>query len=241
MPDGQDYSGDMTQIVNDASESAPKTAPKDDWAVRMEQAVLDAAIERAPALGWNSRLVRAACEANGLSLGDEELLLPNGARDLAVLLSRRHDSRALEALEATPPETMKIRERIAAAVSARLEAGAQDIEAAKRCAGFLALPTNVDLGFKLAWESADHLWRWAGDTATDQNHYSKRAILGGILIPALTMRWFEGREAADAFVARRIENVMAFEKWKAGKDFDAPLKAVTEALGRLRYGAKETD
>ncbi|MNK27676.1 hypothetical protein D3C87_460380 [compost metagenome] len=53
------------------------------------------------------------------------------------------------------------------------------------------------------------------------------------------MRWFDGKDAADAFVARRIENVMAFEKWKAGKDFDAPLKAVTDALGRLRYGAKE--
>ena len=236
MPEGQDYLGDMTE----AAPADPKPAPpKDDWAVRMEQAVLDAAIERAPALGWNSRLVRAACEANGLSLGDEELLLPNGARDLAVLLSRRHDSRALKALEATPAETMKIRQRIAAAVSARMEAGAEDIEAAKRCAGFLSLPTNIDLGFKLAWESADHLWRWAGDTATDQNHYSKRAILGGILIPALTMRWFDGRDAAEAFVARRIENVMAFEKWKAGKDFDAPLKAVTDALARLRYGAKE--
>lgn len=235
MPAGADYSGDMTQTPD----AAPKTAAQEDWASRMEQAVLDAAIERAPALGWNSRLARAACEANGLSLGDEELLLPNGARDLAALLSRRHDSRALQALEATPAATMKIRERIAAAVSARMEAGAQDVEAAKRCAGFLSLPMNVDLGFKLAWESADHLWRWAGDTATDQNHYSKRAILGGILIPALTMRWFEGREAAEAFVARRIENVMAFEKWKAGKDFDAPIKAVTDALGRLRYGAKE--
>ena len=29
---------------------------------------------------------------------DEELLLPNGARDLAALLSRRHDARALAAL-----------------------------------------------------------------------------------------------------------------------------------------------
>jgi len=216
------------------------TADQGNWADRMEQTVLDAAVARAPTLGWNSRLARAACEACGLSRGDEELLLPNGARDLAALLSRRHDARALEALKATPPETMKIRERIAAAVSARMEAGAQDIEASKRCAGFLALPTNLDLGLQLAWESADHLWRWAGDTATDQNHYSKRAILGGILIPALTMRWFDGREAAEAFVARRIENVMAFEKWKAGKDFDAPVRTVTEALAKIRYGAKET-
>lgn len=209
-----------------------------DWADRMEQAVLDAAILRAPALGWNGRMVRAACQDNGLSPGDEELLLPNGARDLAALLSRRHDDRALAALGEIDPATLKIRERIARAVSERMEAGAADLEATRRCAAFLALPHNADLGLKLAWETADHLWNWAGDTATDWNHYSKRAILSGILIPALTMRWFDGRDAAEAFVARRIENVMTFEKWKAGKDFDAPLRKMTDALSRMRYGAK---
>ena len=212
--------------------------PGGDWADRMEQAVLDAAVQRAPALGWNGRMVRAACEANGLSRGDEELLFPNSARDLAALLSRRHDDRAMAALAEVDPKTLKIRERIARAVSARMEAGAADLEATRRCAAFLALPTNADLGLKLAWETADLLWNWAGDTATDWNHYSKRAILSGILIPALTMRWFDGKDAADAFVARRIENVMAFEKWKAGKDFDAPLRKMTDALSRLRYGAK---
>ena len=214
-------------------------APEQDWGDRMEQAVLDAAIVRAPAMGWTSRMVRAACDDNGLSLGDEELLLPNGARDLAALLSRRHDDIALATLAELDVASLKIRERIARAVSARLEAGAQDLEATRRCAAFLALPTNADLGLKLAWESADHLWHWAGDTATDWNHYSKRTILSGILIPAMTMRWFDGRDAADAFVSRRIDNVMAFEKWKAGKDFDAPLRKVTEVLSRMRYGAKD--
>lgn len=212
--------------------------PQGDWADRMEQAVLDAAIVRAPVLGWNSRMVRAACEDNGLSLGDEELLLPNGARDLAALLSRRHDDRAMADLTTVDGKALKIRERIARALSARMEAGAQDMEATRKCAAFLALPINADLGLKLAWESADLLWNWAGDTATDWNHYSKRAILSGILIPALTMRWFDGRERAEAFVAARIENVMAFEKWKAGKDFDAPLRKVTDVLSRMRYGAK---
>lgn len=207
-----------------------------DWADRMEQAVLDAAVARAPRFGWNGRLVRAACEAEGLSAGDQELLFPHGARDLAALLSRRHDARAIQTLAATPAESMKIRQRIAAAMSARMEAGAQDLEATKKCAAFLALPQNADLGLSLAWETSDLLWRWAGDTATDWNHYSKRTILSGILIPALTMRWFQGRDEADAFVARRIENVMAFEKWKAGKDFEAPIRRVTDVLSRLRYG-----
>ena len=213
-------------------------APQGDWADRMEQTVLDAALGLAPRLGWNGRMVRAACEACGLSRGDEELLLPNRARDLAALLSRRHDDRALAVLAEVDAKSLKMRERIATAVSARMEAGAADLEATRRCAAFLALPMNADLGLKLAWETADHLWNWAGDTATDWNHYSKRTILSGILIPALTMRWFDGREAAESFVAARIENVMAFEKWKAGKDFDAPLRKMTDALSRMRYGAK---
>lgn len=209
-----------------------------DWADAMEQAVLDAALLHAEALGWNARLVRAACEANGLSPGDRELLLPGGARDLAALLSRRHDARALAALAELDASSLKIRERIARAVSARMEAGAADLVATRRCAGFLALPPNADLGLSLAWETADHLWRWAGDTATDWNHYSKRAILSGILIPALTMRWFDGRDAAEAFVARRIDNVMSFEKWKAGQDFHAPGRRLTEALAWMRHGPR---
>lgn len=212
----------------------PLSNAEPDWADAKEQAVLDAAIRLAPTLGWSARMVREACAAEGLSEGDQELLLPNGPRDLAALLSRRHDSRALEALGSA--EGLKIRERIAKALSARMEAGAEDLEATRKCAGFLALPTNADLGLSLAWETADHLWRWSGDTATDWNHYSKRTILSGILIPALTLRWFEGREAAEAFVARRIDNVMAFEKWKAGKDFDAPVRKATEFLSKLRYG-----
>ena len=94
--------------------------PEPDWAETMEQAVLDAAIRRAPVLGWNARMVRAACEDNGLTLGDEELLLPNGARDLAALLSRRHDDRAMATLAEVDPATLKIRERIARALSARI-------------------------------------------------------------------------------------------------------------------------
>ena len=220
------------------TEAPEPNAAAPDWADQMEQSVLDAALSHAPALGWSRSMVRRACEDNGLSLGDEELLLPNGPRDLAALLSRRHDDRAMGVLGELDVASLKIRERIARAVSARLEAGAEDLEAAKRCAAFLALPTNADLGLKLAWESADLLWNWAGDTATDWNHYSKRTILSGILIPALTMRLFDGKEAADAFVSRRIDNVMTFEKWKAGKDFDAPLRKVTDVLSRMRYGAK---
>ncbi|QLQ13789.1 MAG: COQ9 family protein [Brevundimonas sp.] len=204
----------------------------------MEQSVLDSALAKAPALGWNRQMVRAACQAQGLSRGDEELLLPNGPRDLAALLWRRHDGQAMALLNAIDPTSLKIRQRIATGIETRLEVAMAHPEAEKRAAGFMALPTNADLSLKLTWATADQIWRWAGDTATDWNHYSKRAILSGILIPAMTLRLFDGKAASDAFVAARIENVMSFEKWKAGKDFDAPLRKVGDLLSSLRYGAR---
>ncbi|MDP1631360.1 MAG: COQ9 family protein [Caulobacter sp.] len=209
------------------------TAP-DDWAVRAEQQVLDEALTLIPARGWSRTMTLAAGKAAGLSAGECDLLLPNGPRDLAALLSRRHDAAALAALP--DPAALKIRERIRAAVVARLDAAQADREAVRRWAGFLALPTNLPLALRLVWDSADGLWRWAGDTATDENHYSKRAILAGILISTLALDLQAGRAAALEALDARIQNVMDFEKWKAGFKPADLAKELVGALARVRYG-----
>lgn len=211
----------------------------DAWAKDAENRVLDKALELAPTMGWTRLAARAAGKAAGLSAADVELLLPNGPADLAALLARRHDARAMAALDGVDPSTMKIRARIRKAVEARLDAtGADDPAAVRRFAGFLALPHHLPLALRLLWDSADQLWRWAGDTATDENHYSKRAILAGILAGAKAIQLQSGREAAMAFVDARIDNVMAFETWKATTKLrpqDA-LRDIAAALGKLRYG-----
>src|SRR4051812_25107122 len=151
---------------------APKPAPAD-WVETTEQQVLDAALTLVPGQGWTWPVALAAGRACGLSQGETELLLPQGPADLAALFTRRHDAQALARLAGVDPAKLKIRERIARATEARMEAAAADDAASRRCAGFLALPSHLALGGRLAWESADVLWRWAGDTATDENHYSK--------------------------------------------------------------------
>ncbi len=216
--------------------ASPEALPSDDWASRTEQAVLDQALRLAPDLGWTWPMARAAGAAVGLSAAETELLLPRGPADLAALLSRRHDARALSALAGTDPAGLKIRARIRAGVEARLEAAAADEAAVRRWSGWLALPHHAPLALRLVWESADVLWRWAGDTATDENHYSKRAILGGILAAALAVRLRDGREAALAFVDARIENVMAFEAWKARQAPSTAMADLARRLGKLRYG-----
>ncbi|HSV02593.1 MAG TPA: COQ9 family protein [Phenylobacterium sp.] len=209
-----------------------------DWAGAAEQRVLDEALRLAASEGWTRRMARLAGRAAGLSEGETELLIPHGPADLAALLADRHDARALSMLQDVDPASLKIREAIRAGVEARLDAAAQDEPSTRRWLAWLALPPNAPLAAKLAWRSADVLWRWAGDAATDENHYSKRLLLAGILSGGLALRMHASRADALAFVDRRIEDVMRFERLKATtpvRPYDLMAGAV-RALGRARYG-----
>lgn len=219
-----------------------KTAStKGDWAEAAEQRLLDAALTLAPTHGWTSQTVRLAALKAGLSEADATLLLPGGARDLAALLSRRHDAEALKALADVDPRSLKIRERISRGVLARVEAAAADEAAVRRLLGFLALPSHVPLAARLLWESADVIWRWAGDTSADANHYSKRVILATLLSSTLAVRMSNSPAAAQIHLERGIEAVMAFEKFKAKLGPRPFAAAAAEALGRLRYGARPSE
>jgi ubiquinone biosynthesis protein COQ9 len=106
----------------------------------------------------------------------------------------------------------------------------------------MAMPQNAVRTMRLGWHSADLMWRLAGDRASDFNHYTKRAILAGIY--AATLAVFvddasDGKTATFAFLDRRIDGVMRFEKAKAQllrpreESFSA-----ARLLGRLRYPAR---
>jgi ubiquinone biosynthesis protein COQ9 len=144
-----------------------------------------------------------------------------------------------------PPEriaAMKVRDRIRALIWHRLEVMAPAREAVRTGLSILARPTNVPLALQVGWRSADQMWRIAGDTATDYNHYSKRLILSGVYASTL-LAWLdddsEGWTETGAFLDRRLADVMRFEKWKAewrGNDLYRP--SLTRFLGRLRYPAR---
>ena len=227
----------MAYPANTETEEPPP-ARGGDWAADAEARVLAQALQLAPAQGWTWAMAKAAGAAAGFSLGETELLLPGGPRDLAALYSRACDAAALAALANVEPASQKVRERIRLGATARIDAAMTHEAAMRRCAGFLALPPNAALGLRLVWESADVIWTWAGDTATDENHYSKRALLAGILAATLLVRLSQGEEAAATTLDRRIEAVMAFERFK-GRVGKLKLGEWTAGVaGRLRYGLR---
>ena len=84
------------------------------------------------------------------------------------------------------------------------------------------------------------MWRIAGDVSTDFNHYSKRALLIGVY--GSTSLIFldddsEGLADTRAFLDRRIDDVMRFEKVKARWRGGQRHFSLSRFLGRLRYPA----
>ena len=184
----------------------------------MKEAVLAAALPHAAFDGFTDSVLQKAGMEAGLSKEDVARLFENGPAGLIEFYSGWADAQMEARLAAMDLKAMKIRERIAAAVKARLSVLAPHKEAARRAAALLSLPMHAALGAKLVYRTVDAMWRAAGDTSTDFNFYTKRGILAGVY-GSTAMRWFndtsDDEKATDEFLAARIENVMQFEKFKA--------------------------
>ena len=189
--------------------------------------------------GWSPEALGLAADALDVDRDVAALAFPGGAVDMIDAWFEAVDAAMLAAHPADALGNMKIRDRIAALIEARLEAMAPDRESLRRALAILALPTNIARGARLGWRTVDRIWRAAGDTATDWNHYTKRGLLLGVY--GTTVSVFlddesEGWADTRAFLARRIGDVMRIEKAKAGfLKRTENLPSLSRFVGRLRY------
>jgi ubiquinone biosynthesis protein COQ9 len=189
--------------------------------------------------GWTQQAVDAAAAQLGVDPVQARLAMPKTQAAMIDVYTQEVD-RALE-LWFTPERLagLKIREKIRALVWRRLEIQAPAREAIRRALAILAMPQNVPLGLRISWRAADQMWRIAGDTSTDFNHYTKRVTLGAVYGSTL-VAWLDdqsdGSGDSAAFLDRRIDDVMQFEKWKAQWRGSSDRRlSLTRFLGRLRY------
>jgi len=190
--------------------------------------------------GWSDRALAMAGEELGVPADRARLAFRDGS---VQMIDAWFDWIDKAMLETFPPEriaAMKIRDRIRELLLFRFAAIQPHREALRRAVAILAMPQNGPTAAKLAWRSADRIWRLAGDTATDFNHYSKRSILIGVY--ASTTMVFLDDDSDDmavtrAFLDRRIDDVMRFEKAKARWKGSGHHFSLSRFLGRLRYPA----
>lgn len=189
--------------------------------------------------GWSAAAVTAAAQEIGVDADVARLAYKDAAMKM---IDGWIDSIDLEVAHRLPPEklnAMKIRERITALLATRMEIMAPDREALRRAMGVMAMPQNLAQAAKIGWRTADRNWRLAGDTATDFNHYTKRMTLSAVyasLLVVFVNDDSEGFTEARAFLDRRIDNVMQFEKAKAqAKKRTEYIPSLSRFIGRLRY------
>ncbi len=191
--------------------------------------------------GWSDAAVRDAAQAAGIDPDAAQFAFSGGAMQMIEAWVHSVDAAMAQALPAEQIVKLKIRERIRTLVQFRLDAVAGQKEALRRALAIMAMPQNAARTLKLGWSSADAMWRLAGDTATDYNHYTKRLTLGSIYAATLAVYvddTSDDHAETKAFLDRRIEGIMKFEKAKARllrprEEMFSPARF----LGRLRYPA----
>jgi len=204
---------------------------------RIRERIALAVGENAVFDGWTAKAVDSAAAQAGVDQAQARLAFPRTQPAMIDAYIQAVDREMVKRLTPAKLGKMKIREKIRSLVWARLEIMGPAREAVRTALAILAMPQNVPLGMRIGWRTADLMWRAAGDTSTDYNHYTKRLTLGAVYGSTL-LAWLddnsEGWAETAAFLDRRIDNVMQFEKWKAqwrGQEHFS----LSRFLGRLRY------
>ncbi|MCH2248465.1 MAG: COQ9 family protein [Cognatishimia sp.] len=205
----------------------------------LKSKLVDAALAHVAFDGWSPATFGAAVADSGVDPVVARAICPRGAVDLAVAFHETGDAAMVAALGEADLSEMRFRDKVAFAVRKRLEL-CPDKEAVRRGSTLFALPHYAPTGTRLIWGTADAIWNALGDTSRDFNWYTKRTTLSGVYA-ATVLFWLgdesEGHADTWAFLDRRIENVMQFEKAKGafhksplGKALEGPLSS----LGRMR-------
>ena len=215
------------------------TDPNDMTLDELRAALAERLPEEAAFEGWTEKALDAAAARIGVPADRARLAFAGGGGQMVDAWFASVDRHMADAL---PPEKlaeMRVRDRITQLVLARLALVAPHREALRRALAVLAMPHHIAMGTAIGWRAAETMWRLAGDNSTGFAHYTKRMTLLGVY--GATLLAFIDDESEDyaetrAFLDRRIDDVMKFEKFKAQMKPDPDRHfSIARFLGRLRY------
>lgn len=200
----------------------------------LRAALLARALEHVPFQGWTDACLAVAARELDIDPATAKRAFPRGALDLVKAFHAAADQAMLAAVPAEALGQMRIRDRIAALVRARLAYLEPHREAVRRAIALQAMPVYAAPSLAAAARTVDLIWRAAGDTATDFNYYSKRLLLGGVYGSTM-LYWLNdrspGAEGTWRFLDRRIADVMKIQK--ARGRFDDQIERYSPVLNSV--------
>ena len=173
--------------------------------------LLEAALVHVPFDGWSGRSLFAGAGDIGFEPDLARRLFARGGDDLLGHLDRWADRQMLARIDETALEGLRVRDRIAVLIKARLEALTPHREAMRRANVARLLPSNALAAGLGLWRMVDLMWALAGDRADDVSYYTKRSLLAAVWTSTF-LYWLEDRSVdlqdSSAFLERRIDDVM---------------------------------
>lgn len=206
-----------------------------DHFVNQRKQILQAALPHVPFDGWSDRLLAQAIVKSGVDANVAVLAFPDGPMDLLEFYWAEKDAALSDAIAASAPLDRHLSRKVANALRIYIELLRPEREAVRRALALGALPHNMPHALTCLYRTVDTIWRAVGDNATDFNFYTKRATLAAV-VGATVTHWLgeAGDEGIDAFIDRRIGDIMRFEQIKARVRAAAgALPSPARIIGRL--------
>lgn len=173
--------------------------------------MLTTILNHVPFDGWSEAALQAASQETGIPAERVLNAFPGGAKDVLILWHEVADQQMIAAMGRPENVHLRTRDRVAAAIRARLEANASHREAVRAGCALLLMPQNAGTATRLLYNTVNAIWYAVGDKSTDYNFYTKRALLAGVY-SATVMYWLNDKSpdcsATWSFLERRIADVM---------------------------------
>jgi len=183
---------------------------------RQRKKILKQALIDINTYGFNENMLIQVAENCNLSKGTLGRLFPEGIYELKEYFFNQTDIEMLKKINQVENKDIRIRDKIYNGVIIRLEIFQKNKNSIKHI--FVSESSSPIKSIKNLWNTADLIWRSAGDTSTDYNHYTKRLLLSWVYLSTL-LCWFNDKskniEETKLFLNRRIDEVLKFGKTSA--------------------------
>lgn len=142
--------------------------------------ILEEAKQHIIKYGWNDIVFKKIKKNSEFNLKEIKLLFPNGHKQLLQLyLDELNKKMKIESKKVNFLR-LKIHERIKELIKIRLVIMSKEKILISRTFFYMLLPHNYKFSLKNIYKTVDEIWFISGDSSTDFNYYTKRAILASV-------------------------------------------------------------
>ncbi len=165
--------------------------------------------------GWNDEIFNLVGKKNKF-INEIKILFPDGYKSLMEFYLRHLDNEMIKNTKKIELLRMKTNERIKEILLIRFRIMEKEKKLIKKTFYTLMMPQNIYFAKKKLFETIDNIWFLAGDTSTDFNYYTKRALLTGIYISTINY-WVNGNQNLSSisnFLDKKLNQVSKIPKIK---------------------------